>query len=76
MKSQDTVDSATRSGEASTDEAFQLLRKVTDALSELLDDSQHLSHPNCDDGWCPVRDGRKALAESVAFFDRLAIEKA
>lgn len=51
-------------------EALEVLRLTTDALMELLDDTQHKDHPDCEDGYCPVRDGRQALADAIAFFDR------
>lgn len=38
--------------------------RLADALQELLSDSQHKEHPDCDDdGWCPVRDGRTVLQD-------------
>lgn len=45
---------------------------VADALRELLSDTQHKEHADCDDdGWCPVRDGRRALEEFEARLDAI-----
>jgi Zn ribbon nucleic-acid-binding protein len=48
-----------------------LLREAADALMELLNDTQHKRHPNCEDGgYCPVRDARRTLAKLQAHFAR------
>ena len=47
---------------AKRDAAAMDAARMSDALRELLDDTQHKEHPDCDDGgYCPVRDARKAL---------------
>ena len=43
--------------------------KVRDALFELLEDTQHLNHPDCEVGYCPVRDARQALRDWDAAID-------
>jgi len=44
--------------------------KLGDALRALLEDSQHKSHADCEDGgYCPVRDAREALREWDAAID-------
>jgi hypothetical protein len=45
----------------STDAAMRLVGEAADALMELLDDTQHKEHPDCEDGYCPVRDARVTL---------------
>ena len=48
--------------------------KLRDALYELLEDTQHKEHADCEDGgYCPVRDARAALEE---FDAALANERA
>lgn len=41
----------------------ELLEKAHNALDDLLDDTQHAEHPDCDDGPCPVREARAVLVE-------------
>ena len=36
--------------------------KLREALRDLLNDTQHSNHANCDDGPCPVREAREVLA--------------
>lgn len=38
---------------------------LVEALKGLLDDTQHVSHVDCDEGPCPVRDAREALAKAT-----------
>lgn len=38
---------------------------LVEALKGLLDDTQHVSHFDCDEGPCPVRDAREALAKAT-----------
>lgn len=34
------------------------------ALANLLNDTQHAEHPDCDDGPCPVREARAAIQKA------------
>jgi hypothetical protein len=45
---------------ASPDE--HLLRQAAEALQHLLDDTQHKTHPDCEEGPCPVREARVVAA--------------
>jgi hypothetical protein len=36
---------------------------LMEALWNLLDDTQHADHPDCEDGPCPVREARAVLDE-------------
>ena len=40
-----------------------LEKQMAEALRGLLNDTQHASHDDCDDGPCPVREAREALAK-------------
>lgn len=35
--------------------------RLREVLQNLLNDTQHAEHPDCDDGPCPVREARAAL---------------
>ncbi len=37
---------------------------LREALKNLLDDTQHAEHPDCEDGPCPVREARTALEKT------------
>jgi hypothetical protein len=41
----------------------EAMEKALDALENLLNDTQHAEHPDCDDGPCPVREARAVLSE-------------
>ena len=43
-------------------EGIENAKRGADALARLLDDTQHAEHPDCEDGYCPVKDARSALA--------------
>lgn len=49
-----------------------LLREAADALMDLLDDTQHKQHPDCEEGHCPVRDARATLTKLQAHFAGVA----
>lgn len=52
---------------AGSRKALEEADKLADALMDLLEDSQHAEHEDCEDGgYCPVRDGRRALARYQA----------
>lgn len=38
--------------------------KLRDALKNLLEDTQHAEHEDCEDGPCPVREARAALEKN------------
>ena len=38
--------------------------KLREALRNLLNDTQHAEHPDCEDGPCPVREARAALEKT------------
>ena len=39
-------------------------QELVEALKNLLEDTQHAEHDDCDDGPCPVREARAALARA------------
>lgn len=46
-------------------EVVAMNARLVGALGELLDDTQHASHKDCEDGPCPVRDARSVLADAL-----------
>ena len=57
-----------RAERVSTEKELRRLHSVNqelvDALKNLLEDTQHAEHEDCNDGPCPVREARAALAKA------------
>lgn len=50
--------------EAEIDRVVAENERLREALKNLLQDTQHAEHEDCEDGPCPVREARAALGES------------
>jgi hypothetical protein len=58
------VDDSRAALQAEVDRVVKDNKHLRDALKNLLQDTQHAEHEDCEDGPCPVREARAALGET------------